>query len=82
MYSHDELFLRSLECYFGVYLNTKITLMSAETVRHSSTYIILHVRFSSHVMLVYMDEPCKYSFSNGILFIQFFACIFDINRFE
>ena len=26
MYSRDEPFLRSLECYFGVYLNTKTTL--------------------------------------------------------
>ena len=54
MYSRDELFLHSLECYFGVYfprcfatreINTKITLslVSAETIRHSSTYIIIYV---------------------------------------
>ena len=35
-HSHDELVLHSLECYFGVYL------VSAETVHHSSTYIILY----------------------------------------
>ena len=34
MYSRDEMFLRSLECYFGA--NTEI-------VRHSSTYIILYL---------------------------------------
>ena len=46
MHSRDELFLRSLECYFGVYQNNP--LVSAETVRHSSTYIILciHARIS------------------------------------
>ena len=43
MHSSDELFQRSWECYFGVYLykyqiNTRV---SAETVRHESTYIIL-----------------------------------------
>ena len=37
MYSRDELFLRSFKCY----LNNP--LVSAETVRHSSTYIILYV---------------------------------------
>ena len=51
MYSRDELFLRSLECYFGVYfprcfatreINIKNDiLVSAETVRHASKYIVL-----------------------------------------
>ena len=50
MYSRGELFMRSRECYFGVYfpsctatreINTKITLEWAHTVRHKSTYIIL-----------------------------------------
>ena len=51
MYSSDELFQRSGEGYFGVYflsceatreINTKKhTRVSAETVRHESTYIIL-----------------------------------------
>ena len=50
MHSRDELFLRSLECYFGVYSprNTENKhqndpLVSAETVRHSSTNIILYM---------------------------------------
>ena len=44
MYSHDELFLCSLEYYFGVYSkHQNNALVSAETVRHSSTYIILYL---------------------------------------
>ena len=52
MYSCDELFLRSLECYFGVYLffifidwnkHQNNTLVSAKTVHHSSTYIIISI---------------------------------------
>ena len=45
MYARDELFLRSLEWYFGIYSNEpKINpLVSAETVRHSSTYITLSI---------------------------------------
>ena len=54
MYSSDELFLRSFECYSGVFslvasqLGEKKThqnnpLASAETIRHSSTYIILYI---------------------------------------
>ena len=61
MYSRDEPFLRSLECYFGIYLfyfdylfiiiyliiyfnkHQNNPLVSAETIRHSSTYIILYL---------------------------------------
>ena len=45
MYSRDELFLCSLECYFGFYINKhqNNTLLTAQAVRHSSTYIILYV---------------------------------------
>ena len=43
MYSRDELFLRSPECYFGVNKHQNSSLVKAETVRHSSTYIILSV---------------------------------------
>ena len=52
MYSRDELFLASLECRFGVYFprcfatrekSTNVNLVSAETVRYLSTYIILYV---------------------------------------
>ena len=58
MYSRDGLFLRSLDGSFGIYfprcfatreMNTKITLSWAlETVRHSSTYIIIYVLRSGH----------------------------------
>ena len=52
MYSSDELFQRSRECYFGVYLFPELRSnegnkhqnniwVSAETVRYESTYIIL-----------------------------------------
>ena len=41
MYSSDELFQRSREGYFGVYAYQNNTRVSAETVRHESTYIIL-----------------------------------------
>ena len=49
MYSRDDLFLRSLKCYFGVYLiNTKNnSLASTETFRHSSTYII-YIHWQTH----------------------------------
>ena len=44
MYSRDKLFLRSLECYFGIYYkHQNDPRVSAETVRHSSTYIILYI---------------------------------------
>ena len=55
MYSHDELFSCSLECYFGVYfprcfatrdqeINTKITFSwLRKKVRHLSPYIIPNV---------------------------------------
>ena len=48
MYSYDELFMRSLECYFGVYFpqynkHRNNPLVGAYTVRHASTYIILYV---------------------------------------
>ena len=43
MYSRDELLLRSIECYFGVYKHQNNPLVSAETVHHESTYIILYV---------------------------------------
>ena len=48
MYSSDELFLRSLECYFCV-KHKNDPLVSDETVRHSSAYIILYVVVISHV---------------------------------
>ena len=63
MYSSDELFLCSLEYYFGVYfprcfatreINAKITLVSAETVSHSSAYIILY-QLSSKSKKVMLD---------------------------
>ena len=41
MYSSDELFKRSRESYFGVDKYQNNTRVSAETVRHESTYIIL-----------------------------------------
>ena len=52
MYSRDELFLRSVECYF-VFISHKNKhknnpLVSAETVRHYSTYIILCFSASEH----------------------------------
>ena len=53
MYFHGEPFLHWLKCYFSVYvpgcfatreINTKNnTPMSAETVHHSTTYIILYI---------------------------------------
>ena len=52
MYSSDELFLRSLESYFGVFPlllrnsgneHQNTHLVSTETVRYSSTYTILYV---------------------------------------
>ena len=54
MYSSDELFLRSLECYFCVYKHKNNPLVSAETIRHSGTYIILYVCHGS-------DRECVYS---------------------
>ena len=40
----DELLLRSLGCYFGIYLKTPNNPpVTAETYRHSSTYIIIYV---------------------------------------
>ena len=42
MYSGGGLFMHSLEFYFGVYLHQNKPLVSASTVRHSSTYIILY----------------------------------------
>ena len=62
MYSHDELFLRSPECYFYVYFphcfanqgnkHKNNLIGSAETVRHLSTYIILYLfnLLSSHYL--------------------------------
>ena len=50
MYSRDELFLCSLECYFGVNFprceHQNNPLVIVETIRHSSTYIILYVSTS------------------------------------
>ena len=53
MYFRDELFLRSLECYFCVLFPSLLhksgnkhqnnPLVSVETVRHSSSYIILYI---------------------------------------
>ena len=40
MYSRYAMFLRSLECYFDIYFSS--CFVSAETFRHSSTYIILY----------------------------------------
>ena len=71
MYSHYELFLRAPEFYFGVYLNNhqNYPLVSAETIRHSSTYIlfcIFAVRFdltiSEFVWLGANDEAVESSF--------------------
>ena len=54
MHSHEELFLCSLECYFGIHFPFPLLLhnlgnkhqnnplVSAETVCHSSTYIIFY----------------------------------------
>ena len=43
MYSRDELFLRLLECHFCVFdKHQNKPLVSAEAVRHPSTYIILY----------------------------------------
>ena len=41
MYSSDELFQRSREGHFGVYKYQNNTRVSAETVRHESTYSFL-----------------------------------------
>ena len=45
MYSREELFLRSLECFFRNSGNKHQNnpLVSAETIRHSSAYIILYI---------------------------------------
>ena len=43
MYSRDEPFLRSLDCYFGIFKHQNNPLVSGETIRHSSTYIILYI---------------------------------------
>ena len=44
MYSRDELCLRSFECFILVFIkHQNKPLVSAEIVRHSSTYIILYV---------------------------------------
>ena len=53
MYSRDELFLRSIECYFWCLFPSLLhnsgnkqknkPLVSAETVRHSSTFIIHYI---------------------------------------
>ena len=53
MYSRDELIRRSLERYFDVYFHRCFAtrgnkhqnnpIVSAETVRHLSTYIVLYV---------------------------------------
>ena len=61
MYSRDEQFVRSLECYFCVYfprcfatreINTQMNpLVSAETVRHLGTYIILSLPLSLSLSL-------------------------------
>ena len=60
MHSRDEPFLRSLECYFGIYFprnsgnkHQSNPLVSAETIRHSSKYIILYV--SNNIMLNLAD---------------------------
>ena len=42
MYSRNKPFLRSPECHFGIYFHQNNPRMSAEAVRHSSTYIILY----------------------------------------
>ena len=58
MYSHDELFLHSLECYFGVYflsgevtreINTKITLSWAlkQFITRVQTLFSIHDTYAS-----------------------------------
>ena len=54
MHSRNELFLCSLECYFGIYFPRRVKhknnpLVSAQTVRHSSTYIILYKVYIAHM---------------------------------
>ena len=53
MFSHDELFLRSLEYSSGVYEHQNNPLVSAETVRHSSTYIILYISLGHNIYAVH-----------------------------
>ena len=52
MYSRDEMFLRSLECFLCLFpsllrnsgnKHRNNPLVSVETVRHSSTYFILYI---------------------------------------
>ena len=73
MYSSEELFERSREGYFGVYfpsceamreINIKNTWVSAETVRHESTYIISFLTWHSESINddenddFYRSSPC------------------------
>ena len=77
MYSRGELFLCSLEFYFGVYPPSLLRnsgnkhqnnpLLSVETVRHLSTYIILYVSFAMEDMdfhkgtyILNTQELCKW----------------------
>ena len=70
MYSCDELFLRSLKCYFGVNLIPSLLcnsgnkhqnnpLVSTETVRHLSAYIILSI----YIMVQWL-QPSSMFLSN------------------
>ena len=63
MYPRDEPFLRSLECYYGISLlrnsgnkQRNNPLMSAETIRHSSTYTIINVSLSGEI--AYPQKIC------------------------
>ena len=47
MYSRDELLLRSLKCYFYSNKHQNNPLVRAETIRHSSTYIILYIAYTA-----------------------------------
>ena len=66
MYSRDEMFLRSLGCFLCLFpslLRNSVNkyrnnpLVGAETVRHSSTYIILYIS-TRQIVTSHVEELC------------------------
>ena len=90
MYSRDEPFLRSLECYFGIYfprcfatreINTKITLSWAlkrfVTRVHASfaMYITIHISYKTTVIMQFI-----YKYWNGTETVKIYRIKRDKNK--
>ena len=89
MYCHDELFMHSLECYFGVYFQScKAThetpkfLMSALTVRHSRTHITFYISHSQYHGCWWPDHIRSQSISSDfidLVCMEWYVCLASVN---